>query len=217
MTYDPDMELLRAWQSGDERAGHRLFKRHIKSMQKFFGNKVMAPADADDLIQETFLGCVRNAASFRGDATFRTFLFHVARKRLADYVRARAKRPRAIDLDEISVADIAPGPSTIQASNRQQAIVLDALRAIPLTDQIILELHYWEELSGPEIGIILELTLPAVRSRLRRAIKRLEKQIARLARTPEERTGTIEGLARWAAEIRDQMKQSAPDPEPSLL
>jgi RNA polymerase sigma factor (sigma-70 family) len=219
MAHDSDVELLRAWQNGDTQAGQKLFKGHLGSMQRFFRNKVDA-SDEDDLIQETFLGCLKNAASFRGEASFRTFLFQVAKKKLIDHVRAKARRLRAVDHevnpDEITVSDIAPGLSTIQARNRQQALLLEALRTIPLNDQIVLELFYWEDLSGPEIGAVLDLREPAVRSRLRRARERLDEQLERLARTPAELTITLEGLERWAAEIRDQMGREAPD-EPTSL
>ena len=53
-----DEELLRAWSDGDRDAGERLFERHFESVVRFFRNK--AAGDHEDLIQQTFLGCVES-------------------------------------------------------------------------------------------------------------------------------------------------------------
>ena len=51
-----DAECLRAWASGDRKAGELLFERHFEAVARFFRNKT--DRDHDDLIQATFLGCV---------------------------------------------------------------------------------------------------------------------------------------------------------------
>ena len=210
MAHDPDRDLLRAWQAGDKQAGNTLFKRHIRSIQRFFRNKVPF-AEEDELIQETFLGCVKNVASFRGEASFRTYLFKVARNRLSDHLRQRSRQPEVVDLEEISVADLTPGFSTVQARKREQVLLLEALRAIPLKDQIVLEYAYWEELTAVEIGEILDLPEPAVRSRLRRAKEKLESQLERRSNSRTELTSVLDGIEQWAEEIRERMGRKCLD------
>src|SRR6185436_6575853 len=75
-TMRPDAELLSAWRGGDEKAGAELFERHFEALFRFFRNK--AGDQAEDLVQETFLACLSGPA-FRGEASFRTYLFTVAR------------------------------------------------------------------------------------------------------------------------------------------
>ncbi|WP_420829612.1 RNA polymerase sigma factor [Nannocystis pusilla] len=70
-----------------------LFERHFESVYRFFCNKV--PRDADDLVQETFLECVGAKERFRQDASFRTFLFAIARKVLLKYRERWARATRA--------------------------------------------------------------------------------------------------------------------------
>ena len=72
-----DIDLLDAWRAGDPRAGNELFNRHFDSVCRFFANK--AGNEVDDLIQRTFLACVEGRDRFRGDASFRGYLFGVAR------------------------------------------------------------------------------------------------------------------------------------------
>jgi RNA polymerase sigma-70 factor (ECF subfamily) len=216
MVQKSDEDLLRAWQGGDQAAGQALFRRHIRNLQRFFRTKV-APRDQDDLIQETLMGCLTGAASFRGDASFRTFLFSVAWNKFNDHVRRQGRQPAMTDLDEVSVADLVPGFSTVQAKKREQALLLEALRTIPLNDQIVIELKCWEQLSNPEIGEILGLEVSAVASRFRRAKERLEQRLERLSATRAEIASVLDGLDGWAGEIRDLLGRPDPDHAPGKL
>jgi hypothetical protein len=63
-----DAELLEAWGAGDKAAGEALFDRHFEAIYRFFQNKV-GPGVIDDLVQQTFLGCVEAPDRFRGDSS----------------------------------------------------------------------------------------------------------------------------------------------------
>lgn len=64
--------------------------------------------------------------------------------------------------------------------------MLRALRAIPLDLQIALELHFWEDLSGPEMAEALEVPEGTVRSRLRRAKEAVRAKMEELASAGDE-------------------------------
>ena len=71
---DPDdRELLEAWRGGDEAAGRALFERHFDAIFRFFRAKL--PEAAEDLTQQTFLGCLKGKERYRGESSFRTYLF----------------------------------------------------------------------------------------------------------------------------------------------
>src|SRR5690606_31943018 len=149
---ETDEELLKAWvERGDKRAGDRLIRRHIPAMRRYFRNKVASRADEDDLIQQVFEGLVKAMSGFRNESSVRTFLFRVASNKLRDYFRTKSRKRDIVDVDELSVADLIPGPSTIQSRNRWQALLLGGLRMLALADQELLELRYWERLTVPEI------------------------------------------------------------------
>jgi RNA polymerase sigma-70 factor (ECF subfamily) len=65
-----DYELLDVWRAGDPKASGELFDRHFRGLYRFFRNKGVK--GVDDLVQQTFLGCVEGRCRMRGDATFRT-------------------------------------------------------------------------------------------------------------------------------------------------
>src|SRR3954463_11182439 len=75
-----DLDLLVAWRAGDAAAGQVLFKRHFRKVYRFFETK--CGAEADELVQATFLACVRAKDQFRGESSFATYLFTVARHEL---------------------------------------------------------------------------------------------------------------------------------------
>src|ERR1041385_8354720 len=99
---DRDFELLQAWSQGDRAAGSLLFERHFDALHRFFRNK--AQDGVADLVQQTLLACVEGRSRFRGDASFRTYLFQTARFQLYAYYRAR-RRDVIFDFGSMSVTD----------------------------------------------------------------------------------------------------------------
>jgi DNA-directed RNA polymerase specialized sigma24 family protein len=99
-----DQELLRAWRAGDREAGGTLFERHFAAIRRFFRNKV--DHQVEDLVQRTFTACVEARDRFRGDSSFRTYLFAIAHNVLRDHIRRRRRGTEELDLD------VRPRPST---------------------------------------------------------------------------------------------------------
>ena len=99
-----DFELLEAWRDGDEVAGRDLFGRYFDAVFRFFRNKVNEAAE--DLTQQTFMGLVAGRDKFRGDSSFRTYLFVIARKRLYSYLRNLDRRQDPIEFGNSSVVDL---------------------------------------------------------------------------------------------------------------
>ncbi len=199
MPESTDSQLLEAWREGDERAGAQLFDRHFSSVFRFFHNKI--DQNAEDLVQDVFLACLRGKQRFRGQATFRTYLFTIARNVLYDFFRARSRN--LIDFTEHSVIDLGTTPSQAVARKQEQAALLAALRAIPLNHQIMLELYYWEGMRGPELAQVLDISPHTVRSRLHRARQALEAAIAEVGGSAEIVRSTITNLDDWAASLRE--------------
>lgn len=204
MTLDTD--LLRAWRGGDAAAGGALFERNFDALYRFFRNKI--GDGIDDAVQETFLACL-SGPEFRGESSFRTYLFAIARNVLHAQMKRLGRARAEVDVGEISVMDLGPSPSTLAARRREERLLLAALRAIPLDMQIALELFYWEDLSGSELAVALGIPEGTVRSRLRRAREALDQKLAELSESPSLLASTASDLEVWAKGLRDQVH---PDP-----
>ena len=135
-----------------------LFERHFESIYRFFCNKV--PRDVDDLVQETFFACVGAKDRFRQDASFRTFLFAIARKVLLKYRERWAPKDQGEEFHASRVAGLDLSVTQIVVDSEEQALLLRALRRLPLDLQTALELFYWEGMISREIAKVLERCLP---------------------------------------------------------
>ena len=203
-----DWELLEVWRGGDDAAGQQLVGRYLGSLTRFFNNKVANPEDAAELISETMLACVKNKERVEDATAFRSFLFATAMNMLRRYFRKQVKRQREVD----DFADVVVGESERQRSmtshmhaRRETQLLVRALRHVSLDQQIVLELNYVEGLNGNEIAELLGLPAPTVYTRLRRAKERLKGVMAELAEDPSVVSSTMDGLSKWAAEIRQEI------------
>ena len=201
-----DEELLDAWRAGQRAAGQSLVERHNRSLYAFFVSK--AAENVDELLQRTWLACTESRVSFRGEGTFRGFLFGIARHELFGYFR-RARRDRgAFDPGSQSVADLATSPSQLVARKREHALMYRAMRAVSLDDQIVLELFFWEELGGAELGQVLGVSEAAARSRLARARGRLADKMAELSDSAEVLSSVSGDLEGWATSLRAWLREA---------
>lgn len=195
-----DDELLAAWRGGDQAAGRRLFARYYEPVARFFFNKV---GDAGgDLIQRTFLACLEGLSRFRGDGSFRSYLFAIAYRQLCRHYRDR--KGERLDLESVSAIALDPSISVILVERDEMKLFLAGLREIPVDLQVALELHYWEHCSVAEIAVTLGIPEGTVKSRLRRGRELLRAAIERLEQRADLVASTIEGLETWARMVRER-------------
>ena len=201
---DEDLALLDRWCAGDSSAGNTLFKRHFMSIYRFLAHKVEGAGDVDDLVQETFLACVRQRERFQRQSSFRTYLFAIARNTLCSYwsrISRVARRTEALDFAEISIASLSTSAASRLVRGGDQGRLLDALRALPLEQQLLLELHYWEELERDQLAEVFEIEPATTRSRLSRARAALRERLT-AADLPPRAPADDDALDRWARSLR---------------
>lgn len=192
-----DEALLDAWRDGDADAATTLFERHFEPLYRFFRNK--APQACDDLVQATLLGCFEGQARFSGASSFRTFLFAIARHKLFTWLA----KHRAVSLSSESAwPNSSPSPSEALHGRRERRRLLEALRRLDPDDQILLELFYWERLTGAELGEVLGVPEGTARTRLRRARRRVAEELRRLRSETAVLPSTQTDFEDWALSLR---------------
>jgi RNA polymerase sigma-70 factor (ECF subfamily) len=208
---EEDSALLAAWRSGDRRAGAALFHRHYESLSRFFVNK--APeAYQEDLIQQAFMAVVESIAGFEQRSSFRTYLLAIAHHVLCKHVHQQVKARRRDAPDhqflDTCAAQLGRSPSSEAAHHEEQRILLEALRRIPLTNQVVLELHYWEHLTVREIAEVLEVPLGTAKTWLRAGQQRLRAQVEKVAGTLEWKKSTLDNLEHWVRRTREAVSRA---------
>lgn len=207
---DDDWELLFAWRGGDRAAGERLAARYFGLLTRFFLNKVRNPDDAADVVSETFLGCTAGRDRIAEEGSFRSYVFAVAMNKLRGYFRKEAKRRRELgDFEEICVASALPqSPVSMIARAQEGKLLVRALRRLSLDQQIILELHFFEGLRGPDIAELLEMPAATVYTKLRRGKEQLAALVHQLAGDPALAESTVIGIDTWARQVRAELDAS---------
>jgi len=137
MEPDPadDALLLRAHVAGDPHAFARLYDRYDSPCHRFIRRTLAsAHADAaDDLHQETWIAVSRNAASFDpARASFRAWLFTIARNKVFDHLRRQKVAFLGVTEDDAAMTVADPGPTPLeQAASRELAQrIIDAVEAL---------------------------------------------------------------------------------------
>lgn len=168
-----DDDLLAAWRAGDVRAGDAFVRRMFEPIRRFFASKVAS--EVEELVQRTFTRLAEAQARFQGRSSARAFVFGVARNVLREHYRGKHRKD--VDVEELPVRDMAPGPSTLRWRRKEDERMLEGLRGLPLHMQIALELFYWDDLTMREIAEVLEIPEGTVASRLVRARARLREGV----------------------------------------
>ncbi len=175
-----DIDLLARWRGGDNIAASALLKRHVSMLKRLFATK--ARGYEEDLIQSTFVACVESRDAFRGDSSFQTYLYRLARTQLFAHYR-KEYRTRAPDFTVTSACALGTSPSAALLRREERDLVARALRQVPIDQQIALKLSYGEGLSAPEIAGVLSVAENTVYSRLHRAKANLREALARMSDT----------------------------------
>jgi RNA polymerase sigma-70 factor (ECF subfamily) len=131
--------------------------------------RVADPADAADVVAETFLIAWRRLDDVPTDDGARPWLFGVARRVLANHYRGERRRHALADRLRDALIDVVTPASGVRTT------VELALRRLADDDQELLQLVAWEQLARDEIAVVLGISRAAVRVRLHRARQRLTK------------------------------------------
>lgn len=201
---DDDLALLAAWRAGDRAAGRALIARHYASVYRFFFCKVPEEA-CEDLTQATFEVVCRRRDAFRGEASFKAFLFGVARVKLLEYIRER--RGAAFEPAEHSIADPRTDGSlsSLLAERQLEHLVAQALRGLSLDDQLLLELKEYERLTTRELAQMFAVPDGTMAGRVARARQRLREATERLVADPGLRDSVERGLESCMRSIGDRL------------
>lgn len=163
---------------------------------------MVGDSSAEDLVQTTWLQCLRSVDKFNGDSTFRAYLYGIARNVLFEHLRRRHRRERLEDLIERSQEELGASPLLMLAERQEVVLVGHALRRISIADQVLFQLYCWEKLPASALAAMMDIPEGTVRSKIRKAKERIQAKIAELATSQEELTSTLSGFDTWAERVR---------------
>lgn len=176
-----DEELARDSAKGDSEAFDILMKRYLAHVYNFL-RRYGGDTDAEDLTQETFFKAWKNIKRFKTGASFKTWLFTIARNTAFD--KLRKKKPMLFSDAEsdkgLSIEETIQNPELLEDifSKAEDAELLEKeLLTLSPDDRAILLLHYREEMTFEEIAVVLKKPMNTVKSRHRRALLALRGRL----------------------------------------
>ena len=170
-----DLDLIARWQRGDERAATELVARHAQALARFAGS-FGAADDVDDLVQDTFVRAFQSLDGFRGDSSFRTWLFTIERRLLLDRRRAEKRRPSRVEVQEGDASteyDALDGIVAGEAAGRVQ----QAMKRLSPTQREVFTLRVAQGLSYREIAELVGTTEGAARVHYHNAMRAVKEYI----------------------------------------
>jgi RNA polymerase sigma-70 factor, ECF subfamily len=178
--------LVQAARQGDIGAFEELVKRYDRNVFRIANHITQNREDAEDVVQDAFLKAYQNLGQFQGQSKFYTWLVRIAVNEAL--MRLRRRRPeRMVSLDEDiktdedsmprEVADWAPNPEQLYTQAELKDILGKTIQGLPPSFRTVFVLRDVEGLSTDETADALELSVPAVKSRLLRARLQLRERL----------------------------------------
>lgn len=163
-----EADLVARGRGGDRAAVDELLRGYAPQIERICRRLCGQDEAYEDVLQETYLGIIRNLGSFRGDSAFLTWAFTICRTYRGRYLR-RLRREAWTDQH-----DVAETPSDVDceahaACQQLGAALVAAIGCLSAVDRSILVLRDVEGLSAIEVAERVGLTVPAVKTRLHRA------------------------------------------------
>lgn len=142
---------------------------------------VRNPADAEDVVQESYLRAFRFFGGYHG-GDIRAWLLTIVRNTTYTWLQQNRSRELAEPInDEVEgIQDEALDPETLVIQSAGVEALREALNELPIEFREVIVLREFEELSYKEISAIAEIPIGTVMSRLARARRRLQEQLADL-------------------------------------
>ncbi len=187
-----DSELVTLIRDGDYSAFEEVVERYSPRAMRLAIKITKNKEDARDVIQETFVSIYKNISSFRGESTLSSWIYRICTNFALMKLRSKRFENQSGSIDESPNMDLNKlaehSHSDSDWSERGEKLLLrkelrqkidEAIDKLPDDYRVVFIMKDVEDMSNEEIGKALNLTIPAVKSRVHRARLFLRKEISK--------------------------------------
>jgi RNA polymerase sigma-70 factor (ECF subfamily) len=183
-----DHDLVKRVQAGERNAFDLLVRKYQYRLAALVRRYIRDEAEAEDVVQESFVRAWRALPAFRGDAQFYTWLYRIAVNTAKNHLVSLGRRPATEDIDDEEAGavreaerlhDVAT-PEHEALRNEMEALVLAAVDRLAPELREALTLREVEGLSYDEIAERMQCPIGTVRSRIFRARDAIDAQLKTL-------------------------------------
>jgi RNA polymerase sigma-70 factor (ECF subfamily) len=208
--YDQEQAWVQAARAGDRRAFDQLVESYMRPVYNLTYRMLGNPQEAEDAAQETFMRAYARIDQYSEDHKFSTWIFSIANHHCIDRLRKRRTTYVSIDDNPVlqNLTDDLPQPEHSLLGKEEAAEVHRMLAQLEPDYRTPLVLRYWENLSYEEIAAALNLTIPAVKSRLFRARQKMADlmTVRETPATPPASGRGVDGGAKRSTRASDSLR-----------
>ena len=181
--------LVREFQAGNQGAYDQIADIYQKKIYSLSYNLTRNQMDAQDVTQEVLLTLFRKINMFQGKSAFSSWVYRITLNTSYMKLRSKKKEPN-ISIDEVmpffneagfqqqKINDWSENTESLIFTNETRSVIKNAVDLLPEKEKVVFLLRDVEGLSTEKTGEILDLTTPAVKSRLHRARLFLRKKLS---------------------------------------
>lgn len=164
-----------------------IFQQYHSPIYKYLLRMTQSSADAEDLVQETFIRVNKSLKSFRGNASISTWIYRIATNTSIDHFRKKGGTDMQFDItaeeDESAgiqlASDTDASTDNLAAKNEMSDCVKSFIARLQPGYRIVLVLHDLQGLKNRQIAEVLDCSLDSVKIRLHRARKKLQEALVK--------------------------------------
>jgi RNA polymerase sigma-70 factor (ECF subfamily) len=170
-----DAALAAAWRAGSEQAATDLVRRHASALARFLSGAGAGPSDVEDLTQEAFFKAFRGLDGWRGESSFRSWLFSIGSNLLKDAYRKRKGRVVVSIEDRDVPVHRDPGDEMVAEETAER--IKGGLAGLPRLQREVFLLRVQQGMDYAGIAEALGTTVGAARVHYHHAVKRLKELV----------------------------------------
>ncbi|MDE0313953.1 MAG: sigma-70 family RNA polymerase sigma factor [Candidatus Poribacteria bacterium] len=198
-----DVELIRSILSGDDSAFSDLVQKYQKSVHALAWRQIGDFQVAEEITQDTFLQAYKKLATLKNPNQFAGWLYVITRNLCTDWHRRKKPTMKSLEATKTKTLEktayeryLAEEREKAAAEHRRE-LVKNLLEKLPESERTVVTLHYLGEMTSEAISKFLGVSVNTIKSRLRRARKRLQEEEPMIRETlggvqlPADLTGNI--------------------------
>lgn len=181
--------LVKEFQEGKLEAYDQIAERYQKKIYGLSFNLCRNQMDAQDVTQEVLLTLYKKINTFQGKSAFSSWVYRITLNATYMKLRSKKKEPN-VSLDDMmpsfngsgfhqeKIQDWSESTESLLFTNETKEIIQKAVDLLPEKEKVVFVLRDVDGLSTEKVSEILDLTIPAVKSRLHRARLFLRKKLS---------------------------------------
>lgn len=167
-----DIALIQRYLAGEEAAVEELVARYQKQLYAFLFRMTRDMEEAKDLTQKTFLKAITGLSGFRGDASFKTWIYQIALNTGLNHIKEN--RREMVDIDDTALGSHDGTLDGMIVEERKQQI-RNALHRLPERQRLAVVLRAYDGLSCEETAKVMKCSEGAVKAHYHLGVKKLRE------------------------------------------